>query len=76
MSGRRWMSKGRNIGRHKRPANSGQCDDWELGLLVQEAETKKVDCEDKGWSDNFIFNSLYNENPTSSLWYIIEIFVC
>lgn len=42
---------------------------WGLRLLVEEAEAKKIDWDHsveslKGWSDEFIFDSLYSENPT------------
>lgn len=60
--------KERNMGKHECPGDSGQCHLWELRLLVEKVEAKKIDWDHsvksfKGWSGEFIYNSLNNENP-------------
>lgn len=75
--------KGRNMGKHKCPGDSGQCHLWELRLLVEKVEARKIDWDHsvkslKGWSGEFIYNSLNNENPIffSYPWYIHELLNC
>lgn len=75
------MSKGRNMGKRECRYNCGQCRFWELRLLAEKGEARKIDWGHsmkslKGLSDEFIYNSLNNKNPTFSLWHIHELFIC
>ena len=68
------------MGKHEYPDNSGQFHLWELRLLVEEAAARKIDWGHswkslKGCSDEFIFNSLNNED-IFLLSLVHELFIC
>lgn len=56
------------MGKHECPDDRGQCHFWELRLLVEKVEARDHSVKSlKGWSGEFVYNSLNNENPIFSL---------